>query len=117
MKLIVLLMLSTLIVEGIAMHTCGRPVPESCRNNSRIRIMKSDKHYRLNLCKNHPDCLHRSPEEWFDCNDVCEVCRSLPGQPGTNTQSSTQGGNIRKMQLVKTFKLEKGGVENVSHLK
>ena len=87
MKLIVLLMLSTLIVEGIAMHTCGRPVPESCRNNSRIRIMKSDKHYRLNLCKNHPDCLHRSPEDWFECNDVCEVCRSLPGQPGTNTHA------------------------------
>lgn len=87
MKLIALAMLSSLIAMGDAMaHTCARPVPESCRNNPRIRITKNDMHYNLALCSNRPDCLPRSPEEWFECKDVCEVCRSLPGQPGKSMQ-------------------------------
>lgn len=99
-------MLSSLIAEGLAMgHSCARPVPENCRNNPRITVVKTNMHYRLSLCSNNPNCLPSRPEEWLECSDVCEVCRSLTGSQGRSLvpESKSQKLNVHSVWPLKLY--------------
>ena len=64
-------------------HNCKEPVPENCRNNPRISLSKNDMHYSLSLCSND-QCLPAHHQEWIECSDVCEMCRSLLGPDSKN---------------------------------
>lgn len=98
MNVIVLLTLLSLIAEGLAMPCLRLAQPENCRNHPRIRVTKTNSHYGLSLCSNNPDCFPSRPQdsEWFECRDVCEMCRKLPG-----TQSRNEHAEC--MSIVYTF--------------
>ena len=77
--IIAVLNLLCLIVQGLGMgHNCKLPVPENCLNHPNIALSKNDMHYRLSLCS-EGSCLPANHQEWIECSDVCEMCRTLPG--------------------------------------
>ena len=55
-----------------------------CRNSSRIRVTKDKNDYRIRLCSND-QCMSDAVGDMnlrIRCSDVCDVCKSLPGQNG-----------------------------------
>ena len=62
---------------------------EYCRNSSRIRVMKDKKDYRVRFCAPNGGCMSDAVGDMnlrIRCSDVCDICKSLPGQNGrTNT--------------------------------
>ena len=70
-------------------YTCLSSVPESCLNNSRIRVTKNDNKYQMRLCSNN-ECANTTGRSnrnlnWIDCRDICGACRSLLGS-GENSK-------------------------------
>ena len=59
---------------------------EYCRNSSRIRVTKDKKDYRVRFCANNVDeCMSDMVGDMnlrIKCSDVCDVCKSLPGEKG-----------------------------------
>ena len=112
MKVIALLMLLSLIAEELAMPCSRLAQPENCINHPRIRVTKTSSHYRLSLCSNNPDCLpsRNQDSEWFECKDLCDVCRSLPGTPSRNEHAEcmsivyTFSSTFETLQAVLTIK-------------
>ena len=98
MKVIALLTLLSLIAEELAMPCSRLTQPENCRNHPRIRVTKSGSYYGISLCSNNGDCLPSTPQdsEWFECKELCEVCRKLFG-----TQSRNEHAEC--MSIVYTF--------------
>ena len=85
MKIIISTILCSVIEALAIMNSCtndGSGTLSSCQSNSNIRIEKIRegniiKHYRLSL---HSQNIWWAAEnEWINCGDLCEVCKSLPG--------------------------------------
>ena len=88
--LLVVMMLTFLILleAGVlvkAMYDCQRlDKIDYCRNSSRIRVTKDKKDYLVRFCTNG-ECMTDMVGDMnlkIRCNDVCDVCKSLPGQSG-----------------------------------
>lgn len=57
---------------------------DHCRNSSRIRVTKDKKDYLVRFCTNG-ECMTDMVGNMnlkIRCSDVCDVCKSLPGQSG-----------------------------------
>ena len=79
------LLLLFLVAETVtsAMYKCMNQ-GDLMNCNPRVRIIKSDKHYKLVLCFNDT-CIGDNMPNWkINCNDVCRICYSLLGPESTS---------------------------------
>lgn len=86
--LLVVVMFLILLEAGVlvkAMYDCQRlDKLDYCRNSSRIRVTKDKKDYLVRFCANG-ECMSDVVGNMnlkIKCSDVCDVCKSLPGQNG-----------------------------------
>ena len=73
------------LVKAQGKYDCQRlDKLEYCQNSSRIRVTKDKKDYQVRLCAND-QCMSDTVGDMnlkIRCMDVCDVCKSLPGQNG-----------------------------------
>lgn len=57
-----------------------------CRNSSSILVTKTKDDYLVRLCRSNSQCMSDMVGAMnlrIRCRDVCDVCKSLPGQNGS----------------------------------
>ena len=51
----------------------------NCGNDKRVRVTEEDNHYKLQLCISRDNCIDE--RNFIRLNELCEVCKTLPGIP------------------------------------
>lgn len=83
--LVFLILEAEVLVKAQGKYDCQKlDKPEYCQNSSRIRVTKDKKDYQVRFCASD-QCMSDMVGDMnlkIRCSDVCDVCKSLPGQNG-----------------------------------
>ena len=85
---LVILFLLTLETYGQKYDCQNLDKLDNCRNNSRLLVDKNKQDYFVRFCSGGQQCMSDLPGDMnlrIRCKDVCDVCKSLPGQNGALT--------------------------------
>ena len=99
-------LLLTLVITALGDYKCRMfSQPANCKNNSRIRISKTDRgtQYRLVLCANNQCCDNTTIT--FECADICDACKMIVSDRRGTVTSHNHNYNTFSLIIILFMKL------------